>query len=203
MPVDLSVWVIADPLTVEQAACLWAGVDPSSNRYLRAQADQTRVEAYQQAIAGAIAGAELAADSSRNALARIGNYDSTLVNRAELKRFAEARGQRPAFLFDTLLSGASVGDIESLFPARAPDVEQLPAPPRGGRPPEYDWDAFTIEIIRIADMDNLPERQADLVRQMMVWCQSSWGKEPAESSVKSRISAIYNGLGRGRKPGAP
>ena len=207
MAVDLSVWNIADPLTVDQAACLWAGVDPSTFYLTRANADQTRVEAYKQAIAGAIAKREVTGDSSTNALAMIGNHDKTLVSRLELKRFAESKGQRPAFLFDTLLGGMTA--LAIALAASVPVVPQMtavePVSPlaKGGRPQEYDWDAFTIEIIRIADLDSLPEKQAHLVSLMLEWCQATWGKEPAESSVKKRISTIYSGLGRGQKLNAP
>jgi hypothetical protein len=62
----------------------------------------------------------------------------------------------------------------------------------GGRPPKYAWDPFWIEIIRIANgIDGLPD-QADLVRLMSEWCQKTWGKEPSQSTIKEKISKIYN-----------
>ena len=50
---------------------------------------------------------------------------------------------------------------------------------KGGRPAEYDWHGFIIEIIRIADLDSLPERQSGLMSRMLDWCNQTWGKEPA------------------------
>ena len=43
-----------------------------------------------------------------------------------------------------------------------------PSKPRRGRPTKYDWDAFFAEIAVRADLDSLPETQADLVRDMAV-----------------------------------
>ncbi|CTQ55390.1 hypothetical protein LP7551_03933 [Roseibium album] len=66
---------------------------------------------------------------------------------------------------------------------------------RGGRPIEYDWELFHLEIIGIANTpDGLPERQADLVRRMLQWFLNTQGAEPAESAVKSKISKIYKYL---------
>ena len=56
-----------------------------------------------------------------------------------------------------------------------------------------------IEIIRIADLDTLPEKQSELIEQMLQWCEDTWRVQPAESTVKQRISKIYNDLGRGQK----
>ena len=123
----------------------------------------------------------------------IGDHSKTLVARTDLRALAETKNQRPAFLFDTLLPqevkhGDDVAD-DGPAPSRI-------ARSRGGRPLEYDWDAFVIEIIRIADLDGLPEKQSELKEQLLQWCEDTWGKQPAESSVKSRISHIYNKLGR-------
>ena len=75
---------------------------------------------------------------------------------------------------------------------------------RGGRPLEYDWNAFFIEIIRIANTpDGLPGKQSELIRDMLYWCENTWGKQPAESAAKQKISEIYNGLGLGRKSQKP
>ena len=192
---DFSNWAIVDIFTVEQAACLWVGVDPASASYRRSAEDKTNVAAIQQALSGALASGILEGDSTRNIFSDIGNFKETLVSRENLRAFAEQKGQRPAFLFDTLI-GASA---ELELPAEDISREE-PAKKKGGRPVEYDWNAFTFEIIRIADLDGLPETQAELISQILEWCSLTWGKEPAESSVKSRISLIYNGLGKGQKP---
>lgn len=68
---------------------------------------------------------------------------------------------------------------------------------KGGRPQEYDWDTFVVEIIRRANTpDGLPETQAELIRDMLTWFSETCGREPAESSVKGRIAKIYQYLAR-------
>ena len=52
-----------------------------------------------------------------------------------------------------------------------------------------------MEIIRHANsLDGLPEKQAELVGEMMDWFSENYDTEPAVSSVKQRISNIYKYL---------
>ena len=52
-----------------------------------------------------------------------------------------------------------------------------------------------MEIIRRANaVDGLPEKQAELVGEMMGWFSENYDTEPAVSSVKQRISKIYKYL---------
>ena len=50
-----------------------------------------------------------------------------------------------------------------------------------GRPASYDWEAFWIEVARIAELHGLPGagnregQQSDFVRQMLEWCSKEWG----------------------------
>ncbi len=47
-------------------------------------------------------------------------------------------------------------------------------------------------MIRLANMpDGLPD-QTDLVRIMTEWCLVSWGKEPADSMIRDRVSKLYS-----------
>jgi hypothetical protein len=114
-----------------------------------------------------------------------------------LEAFARSRKLFPAFLFDTISpfpetvsSRKLSGVISTVSPPTTPPVEN-----RGGRPAEYDWDSFTMEIIRRANApDGLPEIQAELIRDMLQWFSDTYDAEPAESGVKNRISKIYNYL---------
>lgn len=63
---------------------------------------------------------------------------------------------------------------------------------RAGRNPKYDWDAFFAEIAVRADLDNLPDTQAELEKDMANWCLNEWGEQPSESTIRSKISPIYN-----------
>ena len=63
---------------------------------------------------------------------------------------------------------------------------------RSVRSASYDWEAFHVEIIAIAnEPDGLPAAQAELVRRMASWCEENWGKQPADSTLKEKISVIY------------
>ena len=190
---DLSQWGLVDVFTVEQAVCLWAGVNPSKQSHSRSEVELSQLAPILQFISSSIQTGDLPADSSRNGLAIIGKYLSSLVKRDDLIALANSKGQRPAFLFDTLMPETASNEL--------PETDaELPAKSKGGRPREYDWDALTVEIIRIANSpDGLPETQAELIEHLMQWCENTWRKQPAESSVKSRVSKIFNELELGQK----
>lgn len=185
-----------DIFTVAQAAALWCGYDPSRLSGVD-QLDPPEFVAVKQMLAGAIIGGQLIADDSRNALNLIGKHDDSLVKRADLEAFAKSRDLFPAFLFDTLAPFPEKV-FRSNVTAATPTVAPIPVPPppnKGGRPAEYDWDSFTMEIIHRANTpDGLPDTQAELTREMLSWFSDTCGHEPAESSVKVRISKIYSYL---------
>src|SRR5262245_14252147 len=51
---DLSLWSFADPITIEQAACLWIGVDPANNPFSRPSDEASKVAAMLQALSGGV-----------------------------------------------------------------------------------------------------------------------------------------------------
>ncbi len=71
------------------------------------------------------------------------------------------------------------------------DNSPAPTPTKRGRPPSYDWPEFHAEIAVRADLDNLPETQAELEKDMADWCQDKWGEIPATSTIRDKISPIY------------
>jgi hypothetical protein len=185
-----------DIFTVEQAAALWCGHDPS-RLFIGDSMNPPEVLAVRQMLTGGILSGLLPADNSTNPLHMIGNYRESLVSRADLEAFARNRDMYPPFLFDTLAPFPEEDLYTRIRSHRA--SPQSPAEPkaenRGGRPAEYDWDSFTIEIIRKANGPNgLPETQAELIRDLLQWFSDTYGIEPAESAVKQRISKIYRYL---------
>jgi hypothetical protein len=202
----VSNWMWVDIFTVEQAAALWCNFDPAELESILSRKPPELSAAKQMLTSGILSG-ELKADSSTNGMRIIGNYAKSLVARADLEAFARKRNLYPAFLFDTL---APFGDQKRASPvviAPPASSSSLPLPPpepmplpikvvnKGGRPAEYDWDSFLMEIVHRANQpDGLPDTQADLVREMLSWFSERFGAEPAESSVKQRISKIYNYL---------
>jgi hypothetical protein len=77
-------------------------------------------------------------------------------------------------------------------PTLANATEKAETAKKGGRTPKYNWDDFYTEIIVCNDLDELPEYQADLEKQMANWCLTTWVEEPAESTIRAKISPIYN-----------
>ena len=178
---DLSAWDLSEILTVEQASCLWVGIDPSTHSSDRSKFEISQLTPILHLLTTAVEFDILPVDSSRNLFGGVGDFSvggdylKSRVTRNDLKVFAKSKGLQPAFLFDTLM-------------------------PKGGRPLKYDWDALGIEIIRTAALDGLPNSQAELIEKLLQWCENNWEEQPADSSVKSRVSNIYNKLGLGQKP---
>jgi hypothetical protein len=190
---DLAAWFLVSSFTVDQAALLWSGLDPARSDFSLTNEERTRVAPRKQMLVAAIMAKELPAETKHNALSFIGNHDKSLVSRSDLEKFARMKRDFPAFLFDTLLTSGAEGQGAESTP---------PAPKnKGGRPPEHDWDAVTIEVIRVANKpDGLPDSQAELIDHLLEWSGRTLGREPPLSSVKARVSKIYKGLGIGRKP---
>ena len=209
-------WNLVDVFTLEQAAYLWCEREP---RMITADfTSGSGAKAMLQAFIGAIKQRELTVDHSTNALAQIGEYRTSMVSREALVRYARSRNTFPKFLFDTFEHDEAVEEAEGgteIDKTRAAiqellkDVKRAPsqasrpsspdpspeAPPtKVGRPEGYDWNACMGEIIRLADMDGLPAIQADLVRHLMGWFEERFGKSPADSVIKSRISPLYKYL---------
>lgn len=197
-------WLLVDAFTVNQASALWCGFDPSKFKFFNQQAP-SEVQAIKQMLTAAIAGQALIADSSGNSFSIIGDYSESLITRENLQEYAKLKNVFPAFLFDTLAPFTPPQNPLDIFVSlQAKQASQTKVETNsGGRPTEYDWDGFTMEIIRLANTpDGLPETQAELVQIMLLWFNNTYGKEPAESSVKSRISKIYKYLREGKNPTA-
>jgi len=64
--------------------------------------------------------------------------------------------------------------------------------PRGAQP-RYDWDAFWIEVCRSTYSDGLPGSQADLVRRMRDWFETT-GSVPDDSTIKKKLSPLWRAL---------
>ena len=192
---QISNWLLVDVFTVDQAAALWCNVDPKIVSPLDLSTP-SEVMAIRQLLTGSIVSGDLIADSSKNVLARGGDYSSSLVTRRDLEKFAKLRKQFPAFLFDTLAPFVDPqGRLE-----RNPTIPVSTSPQKlktnkGERSADVDWDSFTMEIVRIANTpDGLPDTRAELVRIMLLWLLAKYDSKPAESIVKQRISRIYRYL---------
>lgn len=198
---EVSQWMHVDHFTVDQASALWCGYDPANIGFMALYIPSEVVAAKQLLIGGIVAGT-LKADSSRNGLHIIGDFSTSFVSRFNLENFARSKKLFPAFLFDTLAPFERQAKTSSkTYRHQTVPTAELPKPApttitnKGGRPVEYDWDSFMLEIVRRAnDLDGLPDSQAELVRDMQQWFVDNFNAEPAESSIKVRISKIYKYL---------
>ena len=62
-----------------------------------------------------------------------------------------------------------------------------------GVPSRYDWEAFWIELCRSIYVDGLPGSQAELVRQMRDWFETT-GSVPDDSTIKKKLSPLWRAL---------
>src|SRR5262245_22356281 len=95
-------WRYVDAFRVDQAAALWAGEHPPQSESGIADDIRNRIAPHKQMLFGAISTGKLKANHSTNVWHTSGNYNSSIVERDELVRFARTKGLFPAFLFDTI-----------------------------------------------------------------------------------------------------
>lgn len=70
----------------------------------------------------------------------------------------------------------------------------------GGRPAEYDWEAFAVWLGTTAHNEGLPGRKADLLRKAQRWFMETHEREPAESAIRLRLDRFYAETGIRQKP---
>jgi hypothetical protein len=70
---------------------------------------------------------------------------------------------------------------------------------RRGRPRKFNLPALYAEIAVRADLDGLPDKQAELERAMAEWCSLTWGEVPGESTLRQYLSPIYSHPRKARK----
>lgn len=61
-----------------------------------------------------------------------------------------------------------------------------------GRPREYDWPGFAVELTRRLRANTLPARKSECEAAMLHWCSENWLKEPAPSMVREWVKAFYD-----------
>ena len=69
--------------------------------------------------------------------------------------------------------------------------ENAAARKRGGRPTQYDWDAFWIDVCRRVHEHGLPKTQKRLVEKMLLWFAKRGDENIDERTVAKKISKLY------------
>jgi hypothetical protein len=124
---DLSLWSLLDTYTVEEAACLWADIDPIKPPSDRTKFEMSKFTPIYHLLSRAAKDGTLPVDTSNSLFADCGDYSSSQITRHDLTLFAYNKREKPVFLFNT--STPKVGVNET------PDTGNgLPAKP-AGRPP--------------------------------------------------------------------
>ena len=180
---DLSHWELVDIFTVDQAACLWAGIDPSKNRFKTTVSETSRLASIDQFLSAAIQTGQIPADSSKNTFEIIGNYSKSLVTRDDLKTLANSQGQQPNFLFDTLMPEIGGKELprRKSFPLVRGNNQ-----PVSGKPDLSHWelvDIFTVDqsvpmgrhrpIQKPFQNDSIGDESARLDRPVSLGCHSN------------------------------
>ena len=76
---------------------------------------------------------------------------------------------------------------------------------RRGRPPKYNWSQFIDKALRLLTVMGLPREdsgrdhwrcKADFEKRMSDWCLSTWGREPAPSTIRQwvTVALVRSGL---------
>jgi hypothetical protein len=91
-------WRLANSFTLRNAAYCWVDEEPDPYSTFIPSHPETRTVL--SVLEAAARTGELVVDDKENPMSVIGNRGASVVSRAELVRFAEAKGERPKFLFD-------------------------------------------------------------------------------------------------------
>jgi hypothetical protein len=102
-------------------------------------------------------------------------------------------------LADNALVGPGVR-FDAVAITRVAAVERAPRGGAGGRPAEYDWEAFAIWLGATVYKDGFPKTKAQFLRKAQRWFVDTQGHEPSESVLKERLNRFYAACEFGRKP---
>ena len=86
-------------------------------------------------------------------------------------------------LFECFPATANVG-------ASSASNRAVEPPPRGA-PLKYNWDQFWAELAVRADLDNLPDTQAECINDMAQWFIDRGYEQPGETTLKEKLQLVY------------
>jgi hypothetical protein len=182
-------WKLVDSFTIFQATFLWCGVEPIPGY---SEFSRDKVPAQFHAILAMLLGEARRLNPQSDIFTlSLSTNGNKVMTRDALLAFAERKKLYPNFLFDT---------------AASEDGEPHTNPPKSrvGAPEQYNWDLMYAEVLRHADLDGLPARQADLVRYIENWFRNGMTHipsntdhgSPSEVTLKRRIGPLYYNLRR-------
>lgn len=186
-------WKFADSLSVHQAAHLWFGIDPTVSRYDLPPPTYRRVTAMHNALHSAVLRGSIPSNIT-DFKKSLGSVEGVLIDRDALVEYAKQKGERPAFLFDTLID---TGAEQPALQKAASGIELIKIKRHGNS--TFDWNAMIGEMFRVAltpdGFDAYPTIGA-MVRHLLEWFTAQ-EQAPDQRDVEKRVSIIYRHLGRG------
>jgi hypothetical protein len=122
---------------------------------------------------------------------------SFLVRLGKTDIFEENFPSNPPFQFeDILVYRPDV--LRWLENTPGTEAEANNAKNPGGRPQKWDWEGALIAIIRVADLDGLPQgpgAQAQIGELISDWFVKTTGNHPSESQIRQYASRIAKAVG--------
>ena len=105
--------MLVDLFQIQQAACLWVEVDPTTTDLERSAGERSEVTAAKMMLLGAVRSGDLPQISPSH------------VSRQDLIAWAKTKNETPRFLFDTLMPFSDKKNVTDIPVAKN----------KGGRPP--------------------------------------------------------------------
>jgi hypothetical protein len=85
-------------------------------------------------------------------------------------------------------------------------TEAAPSPitesrqPRGGRPPQHDWEGFWIQVAMYAAANDLePNDRVNLQRHMQEWTAQHWPQAPDPATIRIHLKRLFDTIEGARK----
>jgi hypothetical protein len=83
-----------------------------------------------------------------------------------------------------------VGDF-LLFKEPAADHVRRPPPRKLGRPPEFAWEAFHVEVADQIKNGRMPSKKEAAIQQMVSWFENTQKQKPSRSAVSEKLTPYY------------
>jgi hypothetical protein len=82
----------------------------------------------------------------------------------------------------------------------SPGPKAEPQRPRGGRPAQYDWDGFWIQVAMYAAAnDFVPDDRVNLQRHMQEWTAQHWPQAPDPATIRIHLKRLFDTIEGARK----
>lgn len=185
-------WRYVDSFTVDQAAYLWCGLEPSEKYDSFAPKNPRGFAAIKQWLIGAIEAKILPSQTEFPSL-KLRADGNALVSRADLMAIAKQKSACPDFLVDT--ANPEPSQISEDVPSHTGSPRK-----KVGRPSKWNWDAIWAKFVYEAEMNGLPDTAEALGNTIVYWYSKGMSDSEEEGpefdapdlkTVLERIQPVY------------